>query len=278
VRPHSNLPLRTHIHARTRPHAHPTPSSPKPGAGDWGAKARARWSCPTRRGHRGHQGRGGGAHSGQDRFPRPSLSASPPPSLQPSPSVYTDQPRPGGPLRLPGGRMRSANAAPVGFLLNCRAETAAAAAGRRHRRNRRPAPRALYPPRTLAPSPGRAARSHPRALPRPHTHREPEPRRPGQRAAARFSAKVKKLRRQTKPVRHNNICKQNPAAAASGAQGPGPRPAPLWPPTPCSRPQPQPSTPPSPQWRTRGVVYTVPKTRTAGRTHNIGVKNKWGGA
>ena len=73
---------------------------------------------------------------------------------------------PRGPLGLPGGRMRSANAAPVGFLLNC---TAAAAVGRRRRSSRGRHRARAHPSRPTAPTRGRsAARSHPPAPPRAH--------------------------------------------------------------------------------------------------------------
>nr|CAI9697219.1 unnamed protein product [Rangifer tarandus platyrhynchus] len=77
--------------------------------------------------------------------------------------------------------MRSANAAPVGFLLNCTA--AAAAAGRRRRSSRGRHRARTHPARPTAPTSDRpAARSHPHALLRAH-QRPRAPRPAGQDAA-----------------------------------------------------------------------------------------------
>lgn len=99
---------------------------------------------------------------------------------------------PRGPALAAAGRMRSANAAPVGFLLNCRAAAAAAAAaqgsaggtqGQLGAHSPRLAPLVLKPV---------ARAAHPRAPPRLHTHGAHQPRRQGPRGAAvLFSAQVK---------------------------------------------------------------------------------------
>lgn len=171
VRSQSNRPPYTHTHARTLtpPQVHLSPG--------WGRGRKARAPGAAQRARdTGDNGHCGGEHSGPACFSLPS-----PPALPPTPSLSLHRPaRPRGPLRLPGGRMRSANAAPVGFLLNC---TAAAAAGRRRRSSRGRHRARTHPARPTAPTGDRpAARSHPHALLRAH-QRPRAPRPAGQDAA-----------------------------------------------------------------------------------------------
>lgn len=125
-------PVHTHARTLTPPQVHLSPG--------WG------------RGLQGQGSRVSPTHPGRLRLGVASSQAKL--ASRAAPRLPSPDPRPAStpaglaqrPLGLPGGRMRSANAAPVGFLLNCTAAAAAAAAGRRRRRSPRPAPRALTPP------------------------------------------------------------------------------------------------------------------------------------
>lgn len=172
-----------HTHARTLtpPQVHLSP-----GRGG-GAKARAPGAPQLAGDTRDARDWGvGGLASSQAK-----LASRAPPRLPaprpgpPSPPRLHRPAGPRGPLGLPGGRMRSANAAPVGFLLNCTA-AAAAAAGRRRRRSGRPAPRAHSPrpahwPRPVPrrpPAPTRARTGAPTRAPARTRRRDPQARTP----------------------------------------------------------------------------------------------------
>lgn len=115
--------MRTH----TPPQVHLNPAW-RPGiwGRGWGGPRPRRAWLPKSRRTRGYRATGSGARSGQDRYSSPSQSA-PPPHHPPAPSRRLHGAAwPRGPALTAAGRMRSANAAPVGFLLNCRAVAVAA--------------------------------------------------------------------------------------------------------------------------------------------------------
>lgn len=185
--PSLHPPPYPHTHARTLtpPQVH---LSPGWGRGRQGQGSRG---CPTRRRHLGHRRPGVASAQAKLASRAPPRLPAPPTTPAPTPSSRLHRPAgPGGPLGLPGGRMRSANAAPVGFLLNCTA-AAAATAGRRRRRSGRPAPRAHSP--------------RPAHCPWPVPGRPPAPTRARTGAPTRAPARIRRPAPQARTPRSRRI-------------------------------------------------------------------------